>query len=196
LFINASGIGFYGPQEGAVRVTESSPSGSGFLADLCVAWEGEAARAEALGLRVVRLRTGMVLGMDGGALPRMITPFRLFIGGPVMPGTQWISWIHLQDHVGLIQRALADPRLSGPVNAVSPEPVTMREFCRILGRTLGRPSWLPVPSFALHAVFGELATALTTGQRVEPTVALHNGYAYRYPALDAALRSVLQTSGE
>jgi len=189
--INASGIGYYGPRD-PMPVTEETQAGSDFLADLCVAWEHEAVQAEAFSLRVVRLRSGMVLGSDGGALPRMLMPFRFFLGGPVSPGDQWVSWIHRQDVIGLIHWVLKNPTVSGPVNGTAPGAVTMREFCRTLGRVMGRPSWLPVPEFALGLALGELATLLTTGQRVEPTVALRGGYVFRYPALEPALQAIFE----
>ena len=188
--LNASGIGFYGARD-ATPVDESSPAGAGFLADLSVAWEREAGMAEQFGVRVVPLRLGMVLEKDGGALPRMLLPFRAFLGGPVSPGHQWISWIHRQDLIGLIQWVLTHPSISGPVNAVAPSAVTMREFCRILGQVLHRPSWLPVPELALRVALGELGTLLTTGQRVEPTVALRSGYTFRFPTLGPALKAIL-----
>lgn len=190
ILINASAIGFYGPRE-STPVTEEAAAGLGFLADLCTAWEQEARKAEALGLRVVRLRIGMVLDEDGGALPRMLLPFRFFLGGPVLPGHQWVSWIHRQDLIGLIHWMLTNPKVSGPANGVAPGPVTMREFCRTLGRVLGRPSWLPVPEFALGLALGELATLLTTGQRVDPTVALRGGFVFQYSALQPALQAIL-----
>lgn len=190
ILINASAIGYYGPRD-ATPVTEETPPGSDFLADLCVAWEQEAIQAEALGLRVVRLRIGLVLGEDGGALPRMALPFRFFLGGPISPGSQWVSWIHRQDLIGLIRWALTNPKVSGPVNVVAPGAVTMREFCGTLGYVLGRPSWLPVPEFALRLGLGELATLLTTGQRVEPAVALRGGHTFQYHSLEQALREIL-----
>jgi hypothetical protein len=159
-----------------------------------VAWEQEAMQAEALGLRVVRLRIGMVLEKDGGALPRMLLPFRFFLGGPVGPGSQWVSWIHRHDVIALIHWALANSTINGPVNAVAPRAVTMREFCRTLGSVIGRPSWLPVPAIALRAGLGELATLLTTGQRVEPSAALCHGFVFRYPDLEPALKAILVQS--
>jgi len=189
--INASAIGFYGPRD-ATPVDESTPAGSGFLADLCIAWEREAMMAESSGIRVVRLRIGMVLEKDGGALPRMLPPFRAFLGGPISPGHQWISWIHRQDLIGMIQWILTHPSISGPVNAVAPSAVTMREFCHILGQVLHRPSWLPVPELALRVALGELGTLLTTGQRVEPTAALRNGYTFHFPTLKPALQAILR----
>ena len=189
IFISASGIGYYGATDDR-RLDEGAARGQGFLADLCLAWETEALRAADLGARVVLLRTGMVLEQDGGALPKMLLPFRFFAGGPIMPGSQWVSWIHRNDHIGLIQWALTTPTVSGPINAVAPEPVTMNRFCEVLGRVLQRPSWLPVPSFALKLLLGELGTLMTTGQRVIPTKAITAGYRFLYPTLEPALRAV------
>lgn len=189
--VSASGIGYYGASDDRVLDERAGP-GSGFLADLCVDWEAEALRAAAFGARVVLLRTGMVLEEDGGALPKMLLPFKLFAGGPILPGSQWVSWIHRQDHIGLIQWALATSGVSGPLNAVAPTPVTMKEFCHTLGRVLRRPSWLPVPAFALELALGELGSLMTTGQRVHPAKALAGGYVFRYAALEEALRAVLE----
>jgi len=188
--VNASGIGYYGASDDRV-LGEGAARGQGFLADLCMAWEAEALRAAEFGVRVVMLRTGMVLEQDGGALPKMLLPFRLFAGGPILPGTQWVSWIHRRDHIGLIQWLLTTPRVSGPVNAVAPEAVTMNRFCQVLGQVLQRPSWLPVPGFALHVALGELGTLMTTGQRVHPTKALFGGYVFHYPTLEPALRAIV-----
>lgn len=188
--ISASGVGYYGASDDRV-LDEAAPHGEGFLADLCLAWEGEALRAAESGTRVVLLRTGMVLEQDGGALPKMLLPFKLFVGGPIMPGTQWVSWIHRRDHIGLIQWALATPGLSGPLNAVAPEALTMGQFCSALGQVLHRPSWLPVPSLMLKLALGELGTVMTTGQRVSPAKALAGGYAFQYPTLEAALRAIV-----
>jgi len=187
---SASGIGYYGASDDRV-LDEGAAHGQGFLADLCLAWEAEALRAAEFGVRVVVLRTGMVLEQDGGALPKMLLPFRLFAGGPIMPGTQWVSWIHRRDHIGLIQWVLATPSVSGPVNAVAPEAVTMNRFCEMLGRVLHRPSWLSVPSFVLHVALGELGTLMTTGQRVNPAKALSGGYVFHYPTLEPALRAIV-----
>lgn len=188
--INASGIGYYGASDDRV-LDESAARGQGFLADLCLAWEAEALRAAEFGARVVILRTGMVLERDDGALPKMLLPFRFFAGGPIMPGTQWVSWIHRRDHIGLIQWALTTPSVTGPLNAVAPEAVTMNWFCEILGQVLHRPSWLPVPGFALQMALGELGTLMTTGQRVTPAKALSGGYVFHYPALEPALRAIM-----
>lgn len=192
VLINASGIGIYGPQDNRVLDETSSP-GKGFLADLCMQWESEARGAAAHGIRVVSMRTGMVLEKRGGALPRMAFPFRLFAGGPVMPGTQWVSWIHRDDLVGLIEWGLTNPTVSGPVNAVAPSPVTMAEFCKTLGKVLHRPSWLPVPEFVMKAVLGELGSLMTTGQRVMPVKAQQGGYQFKYTVLEDALQAIYQT---
>jgi hypothetical protein len=190
VLISASGIGYYGASDDRV-LDEGAARGQGFLADLCLAWEAEALRATEFGVRVVILRTGMVLEQDGGALPKMLLPFRLFAGGPIMPGTQWVSWIHRRDHIGLIQWALATQSVSGPLNAVAPEAVTMKQFCGSIGRVLHRPSWLPVPDFALRVALGELGALMTTGQRVTPAKALSRGYVFQYPKLEPALRAIL-----
>jgi uncharacterized protein (TIGR01777 family) len=191
VLISASGIGYYGPSDDRV-LSEAAPHGEGFLADLCVAWESEARRAAEFGTRVVLLRTGMVLEGDGGALPKMLFPFRLYLGGPITPGTQWVSWIHRNDHLGLIEWALTTPTVSGPINAVAPEPERMQGFCATLGRVLRRPCWLPVPETALRLAFGELSTVMTTGQRGSPQKALSSGYVFQYPALEPALRAILK----
>jgi uncharacterized protein len=188
--ISASGIGYYGASDDRV-LDEGAAHGQDFLSYLCILWEAEALRAAELGVRVVMLRTGMVLEQDGGALPKMLLPFRFFAGGPIMPGTQWVSWIHRHDHIGLIQWLLTTTSVSGPVNAVAPEAVTMNQFCHALGRALHRPSWLPVPGFALHLALGELGTLMTTGQRVIPAKALSHGYVFQYPKLEPALRAIL-----
>ncbi len=190
ILVSASGIGYYGPSDDQL-LDERSPLGQGFLAELSSAWEAEALRAGQFGTRVVLLRTGMVLEREGGALPKMLLPFRLFAGGPILPGTQWMSWIHRRDLIGLIQWAIATPTVSGPVNAVAPEAVTMKTFCATVGKVLHRPSWLPVPGLALRVALGELGTLMTTGQRVYPAKALAGGYDFRYPKLEPALRAIL-----
>jgi uncharacterized protein len=193
--VSASGIGYYGASDSRV-LGEAAARGHGFLADLCLAWEAEATQAAAFGTRVVLLRTGMVLEQDGGALPKMLLPFRFFAGGPIMPGTQWVSWIHRRDQIGLIQWLLTTTSVSGPVNAVAPEAVTMNRFCEVLGRVLHRPSWFPVPGFALQMVLGELGTLMTTGQRVSPVEALSKGYSFHYPTLEPALRGIFSKVSE
>jgi len=190
VLINASAVGYYGAR-GEEPLVESDPFGAGFLAELCAAWEAEAARAEDAGVRVVRLRIGIVLGPDGGALAKMVPPFRACVGGPLGSGRQWMSWIHRADVIGLIGWALTEPRARGAVNATAPASATMQAFCRELGRALHRPSWAPVPAALLRLLLGEMAQMLLTGQRVLPAVPLHLGYAFRYPELAPALASCL-----
>lgn len=189
VFISASGVGYYGTSPDRLFDERDGP-GSDFFADLCRSWEGAAFEAQSPNIRVVCLRIGMVLEQDGGALAKMVPPFRAFVGGPIAPGSQWVSWIHRADLIGLIEWALAHERVLGAVNAVAPGAVTMKEFCGMLGEALKRPSWLPVPGFALRLAFGELASFMTTGQRVVPTVAHESGYRFRYPRLDVALRAI------
>jgi len=188
VLVSASAVGYYGAHGDSV-VTEDTPPGRGFLAEVCVAWEREAAAAEALGLRVVRLRTGVVLDRGGGALAKMLPAFKLGVGGPVAGGRQYMPWIHADDLVGLYLRALDDPAWSGAYNAAAPEPVTNREFSQALARSLGRPAVAPVPGLALRALYGDMAEIVTEGQRAVPRRALDAGYAFRYTDLDAALRA-------
>jgi uncharacterized protein (TIGR01777 family) len=187
---SASGIDYYGPR-GDEEVTEDDPPADDFLAQVCVVWEGEAQRAEELGVRVVRLRTGVVLSREGGALAKMLPPFRLGAGGPVAGGRQWMPWIHLEDVTGMYLAALEDERWSGPFNADTPTPVTNRDFSRALGRALHRPAFAPVPALALRILYGDMAEIVTTGRRAIPKRALELGYAYEHPDLDEALRSAL-----
>jgi len=191
--LSASASGYYGAH-GEEPLDEDSPAGSDFLAETCVAWEGEAMKASALGMRVLRVRTGVVLDRDGGALKKMLLPFRLGVGGPVAGGRQYISWIHRDDLVGLMTSALDDERWSGPVNGTAPEPVTNREFSHALGQALHRPSLLPVPGVALRLMYGEMAEIVTAGARVMPAKALVLGYRFRHPQLGEALRSALANS--
>ncbi len=186
VFVSASGIGFYG-LETAARVDETAEQGRGFLADLCGEWERAALGAADHGVRTVCARIGLALGRDGGALRTMRVPFTFFMGGPIGHGMQPVSWIHADDLGRLIHAILGDNAVHGPVNAVSPHPVTMKAFCLQLGKTLGRPSWLPVPASALRIALGDMATLLTHGQWVHPGVATRLGFSYRYPSLDSAL---------
>ena len=187
--INASAIGYYGPH-GNETLSEETGAGSDFLSRVCVAWEREAGKAEDYGLRVVRLRTGIVLGKGGGALAKMALPFKLFLGGPLGDGNQPMSWIHLEDEIGLILFLLDHPEARGAINATAPNPATMSEFCKTLGDVLNRPSWAPVPAFALRLLLGEMADMLLNGQRVLPAAAQKLGYVFQYPTLPEALRSL------
>jgi uncharacterized protein (TIGR01777 family) len=190
--ISSSAIGYYGPH-GEEPLDEEAAPGSDFLADVCVHWEAEAARAGDLEMRVVQVRTGVVLDSSGGALATMLTPFRLGVGGPVAGGRQYISWIHADDVVGIMLSAIQGASWSGPVNATAPEPVSNAEFSRALGKALHRPALLPVPGFALRGLYGEMAELITTGARVVPAKALVLGYQFRHGELGEALRSALGT---
>jgi uncharacterized protein (TIGR01777 family) len=190
VLISASGVNFYGYGErGDVELGETSGKGEGFLADVCEAWEAEARAAELFGVRVVMARLGIVLARRGGALARMLPPFRLGIGGQLGDGRQWMPWVHIDDVVGLLLHAASDERLRGPMNVVSPEAVTNRDFTRELGQALGRPTVLSVPRLALKVAFGELSQALLGSLRVVPGVALETSYAFEYPRLGPALAS-------
>lgn len=191
VFINGSAIGYYGFRDDTPLDEGASP-GDDFLAQVCREGEAEALKAAALGIRTVVVRTGVVLDKDRGALPRMALPFKFFAGGPVLPGSQWFSWIHLADEVGIILLALEDERLRGPVNATAPQPQPYRDFAKTLGRVLSRPSWAPVPGFALRLLLGELGDTLTTGQRVVPKKAEEAGYQFQYPTSEGALRQILK----
>ena len=189
VLINGSAVGFYGVL-GDEMVTEEHPPGRGFLSETCRRWEEEASHAEELGLRVVRFRTGLVLGDDGGALQKMLIPFRFFVGGPIGSGRQWFPWVHRDDVVAIVKYALENPVLSGPLNVVAPECVTMDHFCAVLGKAMGRPSWARVPAFFLKALFGEMSQVLLTGQRVVPAKLIEAGYTFRFPSLMGALQDV------
>ena len=193
VLVNASAVGYYGSRADE-PLTESSDAGQGFLAETCRAWEAEAQRAELLGVRVVRLRIGVVLGPGGGALAKMVPPFRAFLGGPLGSGRQWMSWVHRDDVIGLIEWALTHPQLSGAVNATAPNPVTMRELCANLGCALHRPSWAPVPAAVLRLGLGEMAQMLLEGQRVLPEAARRAGYAFRFEDVERALQDCVHTA--
>ncbi len=188
--VSASAVGYYGAH-GDEQVDESTPPGSDFLAEVCVAWEGAAQEAEQVGMRVVRVRTGVVLDPDGGALAKMLPPFRAGVGGPVAGGQQYMPWIHVDDLVGIYLAALDGADWSGPVNATAPTPATNRDFSKALGRALHRPAVAPVPRLAMKLLYGDMEQIVTTGQRAVPRAALANGYAFRHPELDEALRAAL-----
>ena len=190
VLVSASAVGYYGPH-GDERVPESTPPADDFLADACVRWEREAARAEELGLRVVRLRTGIVLDTDGGALKTMLTPFKLGVGGPVAGGRQYMPWIHADDVVGLYLAALDHDGWSGPYNATAPNPVTNRAFSKALGKALHRPAVSPIPAFAIRALYGEMSQLVTQGQRAVPERPLEAGFVFAHPEVGEALESTL-----
>jgi uncharacterized protein len=190
VFISSSAVGYYGTS-GSEPKTEESKAGDDFLSHVAQDWEAEARKAEGTGTRVVLLRTGVVLEKSGGALPRMITPFRFFAGGPIGSGRQYVSWIHRLDVLEMIRWIVETPAVIGPVNATAPHPVTSRELARALGSALRRPSLFPAPSFALKAMFGEMADALLLGgQRVIPAQAQAHAYHFRYPEIDIAMRGI------
>jgi len=190
LLISASAIGYYGPRQDE-PLREDAPSGAGFLASLCREWEAAARAAERLGVRVVLPRIGVVLGKNGGALARMLPVFGLGLGGPLGNGTQWLSWIHLDDLIELLL-FLLDQAIGGPMNATAPHPVTNEEFSRVLGQTLKRPVWLRTPAFVLKLLLGQMAEELLlTGQRVLPARAEAMGFRFRYPTLSEALHAIL-----
>jgi uncharacterized protein (TIGR01777 family) len=189
VLVSQSASGYYGPR-GDERVDEDSAAGSDFLAGVVAEWEGEARAAEDL-LRVVCTRTGVVLSPSGGALARMLPFFRLGVGGPVAGGRQYVPWVHVDDVAGAMLRCLDDAALAGAVNVCAPEPVTNSELSRALGRVLRRPAVLPVPGAAVRALYGEMATVVTSGVRMVPARLLQAGYAFRFGALEQALRDVL-----
>jgi uncharacterized protein (TIGR01777 family) len=190
VLVNASAIGFYGTSETAT-FDETSPPGNDFLAQVCQAWEAEANKVQDAGVRLVILRFGIVLGM-GGALGKMITPFKLFAGGPLGSGRQWFSWIHLDDIVNLIIQAITKPDMSGAYNATAPSPVRMADLCQTMGEVLSRPSWLPVPDFALEVLLGDGAMVVLEGQQVLPQRTLNTGFEFQYPKLKPALEQILK----
>ncbi len=189
VLVNSSAIGYYGTSETATFEETSSP-GKDFLAQVCVDWEAEAEKVKASGTRLVILRTGIVLGM-GGAIAKMLIPFRLFAGGPLGKGRQWFSWIHREDLVNLILAALTQPEMTGVYNATAPNPVRMGELCQTMGQLLNRPSWLPVPDFALEALLGEAAKVVLEGQEVLPKHTQASGFQYQYPLIKQALEEIL-----
>jgi len=189
--IQASGIGYYG-NRGDQLLDENASSGTGFLADVARDWERSTASVEAMGIRHVIIRTGIVLGPDGGFLSRVLLPFRLFMGGHMGNGRQWLSWIHIKDEVDAMCFLLEKPDLHGPFNLCSPNPLVAQDFFRALGKTMGRPSWLTVPGFALRSMFGQMAEELIlSGQRALPKRLLEAGFTFRYPEAEMALRDIL-----
>jgi uncharacterized protein (TIGR01777 family) len=183
VLVNASAIGYYGPH-GDEELTESSPPGDDFMATICVEWEKAAA---APGARCVMVRIGIVLDREGGALAKMLTPFKLFTGGPVAGGRQWMSWIHHEDLTGLLLFALDRSDVQGPLNATAPNPVTNRQFAKALGKAIHRPSFFPTPGFLLRLGLGEVADVIAKGQRVLPRRPMQLGYQFRHPTIDGAL---------
>lgn len=190
VLVNASAIGYYGTSETA-SFDESSAAGNDFLAGVCQAWEAEAQKVVDAGVRLVILRLGIVLGKGGGALGRMIAPFKVFAGGPIGTGKQWFSWIHRDDLVNLIIQALTRPDISGVLNATAPHPVRMAELSQTMGQVMNRPSWLPVPGVAIEALLGDGAIVVLEGQQVLPQRPLGYGFDYQYPTVKEALKDIL-----
>jgi len=191
VWLNASAIGYYGPNPAGL-CDESTPQGEGFLAEVCGAWEAAALGAEQAQVRLVRLRLGAVLAAHGGMLPVFVQAARALVGGPMGAGEQWLSWIHITDVVRLILWCLDEPSIQGPVNAVAPNAARHKEFIATLGKVLKRPMWLRAPPWALRAVLGDMAQELVlANQEVVPKMALHGGFAYRHPHLEAALHDLL-----
>ncbi len=190
ILVNASAVGYYGDRE-EPEIAEDTGPGTDFLAELSVAWEDAARHAGERGARVVLLRIGIVLSVDGGALPRLLPPFRFFVGGPIGNGRQGFPFIHIEDLAGLVLHALDREDLSGPMNATAPHPVTNARFSKALGRVIGRPSWLPAPRPALRLVIGAAAAVLVAGQMAVPKRALDTGYEFRFPDVDRTLHDLL-----
>ncbi|PYV05335.1 MAG: TIGR01777 family protein [Acidobacteria bacterium] len=192
VMVSASAIGYYG-NRGSETLREDSPPGSGFLAEVCAEWEAAAQPASAKGIRVVYLRSGVVLSPNGGALAKMLTPFKMGVGGVIGRGDQYWSWIALDDTIGVIHFVLANDQFSGAFNAVAPNPVTNREFTKTLGRVLARPTIFPMPAAVASLALGEMADEMLLGStRVEPARLLAAGYKFKFPTLEAALRHLLK----
>jgi uncharacterized protein (TIGR01777 family) len=190
VLIQASGIGYYGPC-GNEEITEETPPGHDFLAGLATEWESSTAFLEAFGVRRAIIRTGVVLSIEGGALPRMLLPFRFFVGGRLGSGRQWFPWIHIADEVGAIRYLIENEAASGPFNLSAPIPLTNTEFSHLLGQQLRRPALIPTPEFALRLLFGEMATAILDGQRAVPKRLLQLDFKFRFPEAGPALRDLL-----
>ena len=195
VFVSGSAVGYYG-NRGDQQLEETSSPGRGFMSEVCQEWEREAARASELGIRVALVRTGVVLSADGGALEKMLPPFKMGVGGRLGSGKQWFPWIHIDDIVGIFKHTIQNSQINGPINGAAPQGATNAEFTRELGRALHRPAFLPVPEFALRALMGEMANVLFDSQRVIPAAALASGYEFHYPQLGPALTDVLNDSAK
>jgi uncharacterized protein (TIGR01777 family) len=189
IFINSSATGYYGSCRDQ-KLTESDVAGQDFLAKVCLAWENEANKIKNADIRVITLRTGIVLGSEG-ALSQMVIPFRFFIGGPLGSGNQWCSWIHIKDLTSMIRYIIEHPNLNGAINATAPEPIRMKNFCNILGKSLNRPSWLPIPEAILKLALGEMSSILTNSNRVIPNKILQTDFEYKFINLTSALSNLL-----
>ncbi|WP_071517362.1 TIGR01777 family oxidoreductase [Geitlerinema sp. PCC 9228] len=191
VLVNPSAVGYYGTSETDTFDETSSP-GNDFLAQVCQKWEAAAEEVKNHGTRLVIFRFGIVVG-PGGAVEKMLLPFKLFMGGPLGEGNQWFSWIHREDLVDFIIRALQDPQVAGTFNATTPNPVRMKELCQVLGEVMHRPSWLPVPSFALELLLGDAAKVVLEGQKVLPKRTQEAGFEYQYPDIQSALKATLES---
>ncbi len=194
VLVSGSAVGIYGDRADET-LDEDSPLGRDFLADVCAGWEREALRAEQAGLRVVTVRTGVVLSADGGALAKMLTPFKMGVGGRLGHGRQWMPWIHIADEVGLLLHAATHDTVTGPMNAVSPNPARNADFTKTLAGVLRRPAVFPVPALALKTLFGDMSQVLLASQRVAPKVARDTGYTFQFPELSVALGDCLRAQG-
>lgn len=191
VLIQSSAVGYYGTKTGDAQVTESFSPGDDFLAKVCFDWEISTAPASKLGIRRPVIRTGIVLSMEGGALPQQLLPFKLFVGGPVGSGNQWYPWIHLDDEVRAIQFLLTHDKADGAFNLTAPNPVTNKEFGKLVGEAMGRPSVMPAPGFAMKTLFGDMSLLLLEGQRAVPQKLLELGFKFKFETAQAALRNLL-----
>lgn len=197
VFISGSALGYYGLHDDDNKINESGQGDTSFSSQLCVAWENEAKRIEDLGIRTCYLRTGIVLGKKGGALSKMLPPFKFGLGGPMGSGKQWMSWIHMDDIIGIIRYAVENESVSGAINGTAPSPVTNKTFSSILGQVLKRPAFIPMPAFVMKLMMGEMAEELLlSGQRVVPEKISEAGYQFKYPELKSALKNILKSIKE
>ncbi|RWZ51298.1 TIGR01777 family protein [Halobacillus fulvus] len=191
VLVNASAVGFYGQSKTKTFTEETTEPGRDFLANVVTEWEERASQAKEKGVRTTYIRFGIILG-EKGALPKMILPYKMMIGGNLGSGEQWMSWIHIDDVVGLIQFALQNDSIEGPMNGTAPNPKRNKDFGQTLGNVLNRPHWIPAPAFALKAALGDMSTLLLDGQSVIPKKAVAHGYTFQYPKLEPALESILK----
>ena len=192
VFISGSALGYYGLHEDDNKIDESGATDDSFSSKICQLWEAEAQKIEALGIRTCYLRTGIVLGKNGGALGKMLPPFKFGLGGPIGNGKQWMSWIHIEDIVGIIRYAIDNEQIKGPINGTAPEPVTNKIFSTTLGKVLRRPAFLPMPAFVMKLMFGQMAEELLlSGQRVVPDKISKAGYSFKFKNLESAFRDIV-----